>query len=187
MNLKKKGEKRKTEKMSDISFKMMTLIFKLVDLIFPHINRRLRKFNIKEGMTVVDYGCGPGRYSTRIARLVGPRGKVYAVDIHELAIEAVKRKIKRQGFNNIEPVLAKNYNSTLPENVADVVCAIDMFFVIKKPAEFLAELKRIMKKEGILIIDDGHQSRDKTKAKILDSRLWSIYEETRDHLKCRQR
>lgn len=187
MSRKRKMEKRKTEKMSDISFKMMTLIFKLVDLMFPYINRRLRKFGIKEGMTVVDYGCGPGRYSVRLAKLVGSRGKVYAVDIHELAIETVKTKIERQGFNNIEPVLAKNYNSTLPDNVADVVCAIDMFFIVKKPAEFLAELKRILKKAGTLIIDDGHQSRSETKTKILNSGLWSIYEETRDHLKCRQK
>lgn len=187
MSLKRKIEKRKREKMSDMSFKMMTLIFKLVDLMFPYINRRLKKFGIKEGMTVIDYGCGPGRYSTKLARLVGPKGKVYAVDIHEVAIEVVKRKIEKHGFNNIEPLLIKKYNSTLPDNVADVICAIDMFFVIKKPAEFLAELKRILKKEGTLIIDDGHQSRSQTKAKILSSGLWSIYEETRDHLKCRQK
>jgi len=61
VSLKKKIKKRKTEKMSDISFKMMTLIFKLVDLMFPYINRRLKKFGIKEGMTVIDYGCGPKR------------------------------------------------------------------------------------------------------------------------------
>ena len=70
MSLKRKTEKRKTEKMSDVSFKMMTLIFKLVDLMFPYINRRLKKFGIKEGMTVIDYGCGSGRYSTKLARLV---------------------------------------------------------------------------------------------------------------------
>jgi ubiquinone/menaquinone biosynthesis C-methylase UbiE len=100
---------------------------------------------------------------------------------------SLKRKIEKHAFNNIEPLLIKKYNSTLPDNVADVICAIDMFFVIKKPAEFLAELKRILKKEGTLVIDDGHQSRSETKTKILNSGLWSIYEETRDHLKCRQK
>ena len=59
---------------------------------------------------------------------MGPKGKVYAVDIHELAIEVVKRKIEKHGFNNIGPLLIKKYNSTLPDNVADVICAIDMFF-----------------------------------------------------------
>jgi len=51
---------RNTEKMSDAFFK---------------------------GMTVVDYGCGPGRYSIKFAEIVGNQGLVYAVDIHELAIE----------------------------------------------------------------------------------------------------
>ena len=138
-------------------------------------------------MTIVDYGCGPGRYSTRFSELVGETGKVYALDIHDLAIDAVKQKVKKNGIRNIEAILVKGYDSTLSDNVADVVCAIDMFFAIKKPSEFLAELKRIIKKDGILIIDDGHQPRSVTKNKIADSGLWEILEETKDHLKCKVR
>jgi len=84
-------------------------------------------------------------------------------------------------------VLIQGYNSTLPDDVADVICAIDMFFIIKKPTEFLAELKRILKSDGTLVIDDGHQPRSVTKAKIFDSGLWDIVEETRDHLECKLR
>jgi len=62
-----------------------------------------------------------------------------------------------------------------------------MFFGIKRPTEFLAELKRITKNDGRLVIDDGHQSRSKTKTKILASGLWDIIEETKDHLKCKPR
>ena len=185
MGLKKRVQKREIEKMSDRSFKLMVLTFKIVDFIFPYIDRRIRKFGITKGMTVVDYGCGPGRYAARFAKLVGESGKVYAVDIHELAIGSVKRKIERYRFQNIVPVLVSGYKSTILDHAADMVCAIDMFFVIKKPTEFLAELKRIIKKDGILIIDDGHQSRSETKKKILDSGLWDIYAETRDHLKCK--
>ena len=50
---------------------------------------------------------------------------------------------------------------------------------------FLGELKRIAKRDGVLIIDDGHQPREETKRKILESGHWAIWEETRDHLKCR--
>ena len=60
-----------------------------------------------------------------------------------------------------------------------------MFFVIKKPSEFLGELRRIAMSDGILVIDDGHQSREETKKKILESGHWTIWEETRDHLKCK--
>jgi ubiquinone/menaquinone biosynthesis C-methylase UbiE len=179
--------KRSTEKMSDRSFRMMTFLFKVVDFVYPYIDKRVGKFGINEGMTVVDYGCGPGRYAVKFAELVGENGRVYAVDIHELAIEAVSEKIRKDNLRNIEPVLAQGYDSTLPDAVADAVCAIDMFFIIKKPAEFLAELKRIMRGDGTLVIDDGHQPRSVTKTKILNSGLWNIVEETSDHLKCKLR
>ena len=183
MGVKRRVEKRKTEKMSDSAFRMMTLIFKVVDLIFPYIKKRVKKFGIEEDITVVDYGCGPGRYATRFAELVGEKGKVYALDIHELAIEAVRKKIEKDNLSNIKPILIEGYDSTLPDNVADVVCAIDMFWIIKNPTKFLTELKRIIKRDGTLIIDDGHAPREETKKKILDSGIWNIVEETKDHLK----
>ena len=187
MYLRQRGSKGRTEKMSDRSFRLMTFLFKVVDFVYPYIDRRVGKFGIKEGITVVDYGCGPGRYAVKFAELVGENGRVYAVDIHELAIEAVKKKIRGGNLRNIEPVLAQGYDSALPDAVADAVCAIDMFFIIKKPTEFLTELKRIMRRDGTLVIDDGHQPRSVTKTNILDSGLWDIIEETSDHLKCKPR
>lgn len=180
-------KKRKKERMPNIFFKMMNLIFHVIDFIYPYIDKRIEKFAIAPGMTVVDYGCGPGRYTTRFAKLVGPQGRVFAVDIHELAIKAVRKKIDRYGLKNVVPVLVKGYDSTLPDWTADVVCAIDMFHTIKNHTEFLAELKRITKKDGVLVIDDGHQKRSKTKQSIVQSGHWDIFEETKDHLKCKPR
>jgi len=99
------AEKRETERMSNRSFQMMTLFMRVIDFFIPYIKKRVRGFGIQEGMTVVDYGCGPGRYATRLAELVGEKGKVYAADIHELAIEAVKKKMEKHNLRNIEPVL----------------------------------------------------------------------------------
>ena len=185
MNIQERAQKRPTERMSNLGFRLMSLTFDLIDLVHPYIDRRVTTFGICEGMTVVDYGCGPGRYTTRFSRLVGDRGKVYAVDIHELAIEAVKDKIARLGLRNVQPMLAQGYDCGLPDHVAEVVCALDMFFGIKQPTEFLAELKRITRPDGVLVIDDGHQPRQVTKEKILASGLWTIAEETSDHLKCK--
>jgi ubiquinone/menaquinone biosynthesis C-methylase UbiE len=185
MGVKERAEKRGTERMSDGTFRGMAWLMNVIDFFYPYIKKRVEKFGIREGMTVVDYGCGPGRYTVKFASLVGGSGKIYAVDIHELAMEYVRRKMGKYKISNIEPVLAKGYNSTLPEGVADVVCAIDMFFSIKKPSEFLAELKRITKYNGTLVIDDGHQPRQETKDKIIASGCWDIVEETKDHLKCK--
>jgi len=181
----KKIMKRKSERMPDLHFKLMNIIFRIIDFVYPYIDKRVEKFGIKPGITVVDYGCGPGRYTIRFAKLVGQQGKVFAVDIHELAIEAVKKKIEKYRLQNVVPILAKGYDSTLSENIADVVCAIDMFHIIKNHKEFLAELKRITKTDGFLVIDDGHQSRVVTKSSILKSGYWDIVQEIRGHLKCK--
>ena len=182
---KKMKPKRKKEKMSDWSFKLMNLIFCVMDFVYPYIEKRIKKFGIQPGMTVVDYGCGPGRYTIRFTKLVGRQGKVFAIDIHELAIEAVKKKLEKYELKNVEPVLAKGYDSRLPDHIADVVCAIDMFHIIKNHTELLAELKRITKTDGVLVIDDGHQRRSITKSSILESSHWDIFKETHDHLKCK--
>jgi ubiquinone/menaquinone biosynthesis C-methylase UbiE len=185
MSIGRKVRERKTEKMPDSTFRMMNLIFKIIDFFYPYVRKRVPKFGIEKGMTVVDYGCGPGRYTVVFADMVGDEGRVYAVDIHELAAEAVKLKMQKLDLKNVEPILAEGYKCNIPDNTADMICAIDMFWIIKQPSEFLAELKRIVKKNGILVVDDGHQPRSETKSKILDSGLWDIVEETKDHLKCR--
>ncbi len=63
---------------------------------------------------------------------------------------------------------------------------LDMFFGIKEPTPFLAELKRPTTPGGLLIIDDSRQSRQTTR-KILALGLWGIVQETPDPLKCRAR
>jgi ubiquinone/menaquinone biosynthesis C-methylase UbiE len=184
MNFKMKSTRHTEDRMSDLSYKFMNALFVIADAIYPTVDRRIPRFGIHPGMTVVDYGCGPGRYTQRFARVVGETGKVYAVDIHELAIQSVKQKIIRYNLSNVEPVLADGYHSGLPAGTADVVCAIDMFFSVHDPDAFLKELSRITKPTGFLIIDDGHQSRRTTKEKIKASGYWRIQEETSNHLKC---
>jgi ubiquinone/menaquinone biosynthesis C-methylase UbiE len=181
----KDRDRRRSERMSDFSFRGMELLFRVIDFVYPYIDKRVQRFGIRPGMTVVDYGCGPGRYTTRFTHLVGEKGRVFAVDIHELAIEAVKKRIEKQGLKTVIPVLAKGYDSGIPDGVADIVCAIDVFFAINDPTAFLKELRRITDAEGFLIIDDGHQSRKETKRKIAASGYWEVIEERKDHLKCK--
>ena len=63
MSVRKRVEKRRTEKMSNTSFRVMSWTFKVVDFFYPYLKKRIKRFGIEEGMIVVDYGCGPGRYS----------------------------------------------------------------------------------------------------------------------------
>lgn len=172
------------ERMPDFAFRLMSIVMAVKDLLYPSIDKRIVAFGIRENMTVVDYGCGPGRYTIRFSKLVGGSGRVYAVDVQRLAIDTVKRKMAAQDLHNILPILAQGYGTGIPDHIADAVCAIDIFFGVREPSTFLREIHRITKPEGFLIIDDGHQSRQETLRKIKASGCWTVAEETRDHLKC---
>lgn len=178
-------------KVSKLSFRMTMVFFDILDSLYPYIKKRVKKFGIKQGMTVVDYGCGPGSYTKEMAELVGRGGTVYAVDMNRLAIEAVEKKVGKYKLRNVrlilEPMWMTGYDSTFSNRLADIVCALGKLSTISQTAAFFGELRRIIKDDGTLIIDDNQQPRDVTKRKILDSGLWDILEETSDHLKCKPR
>lgn len=165
-------------------FRAMSLVMRIGEWIYPFARKRTQTFPIKPGMTVVDYACGPGRYTMEFAKRVGHEGKVVAVDIQALGLQAIEKKAESQGIKNIKTQLAKGYDSALEPEMADIVFALDVFFMIENPTEFLRELRRICKNDGILILDDGHQSRAATKRKLAESNAWRIAEETRGFLKC---
>jgi len=119
---------RESDRMSDLSFRLMTWTFAAIDLVHSHLEARAGSFGIREGTTFVDYGCGPGRYTLPFARLAGASGRVYAVDVQELALETVRRKAQGAQFGHILPVLACSYDCPLPDDCADLICSPDMYF-----------------------------------------------------------
>ena len=156
MNIKNKclGEGR--ENIPNFAFHIMTFLYKLSSPFFS-VKKIAQTFDIKEGSTVIDYGCGPGRYTKIISEYLGQNGKLYSLDIQKLAMKYVNEKIKKYNLNNVETVLANGYSSNLEENCADFIYAMDMFHMIENPNDFLKELHRLLKNDGILAIADGHQ------------------------------
>ncbi|MBN2435816.1 MAG: class I SAM-dependent methyltransferase [Spirochaetes bacterium] len=171
------------DRIPNIAFRGMSFLFAIWE-IFASPEKLLKKFNIKEGDTVVDYGCGPGSYIKAASILAGNSGTVYAADVHELAIAAVNKKIERYGLTNVKTAQVTGYKSTVPDNCADIVYALDMFHMVKKPDLFLKEINRILKKNGRLYIEDGHQPRKRSKNKIESSKMFKIAEEHRGFLVC---
>jgi ubiquinone/menaquinone biosynthesis C-methylase UbiE len=177
---------KKIERIPNIAFRIMTFVMTLVDLIENYSSKNFKTLDLKYGQTVIDYGCGPARYIEKASKTVGELGKVIAVDIHPLAIKNVKARIKKHQLKNVEAVLASGYTTTIDSKIADIVYALDMFHMIQQPDELLKELTRLIKDNGIIIIEDGHQSRNETKQKIENAGILNIIEETKSHMKCKK-
>jgi len=169
------------KKMPKIGFKMMVGFYRIMDLFYnPH--KKLGKFEIYRGDVVVDYGCGPGRYIKKASELVGDEGRVYAADILEVALDYVEKKIEKYSLYNVTPILVQDGITVIKSNTADVIYALDMFHHVNNSEAFFSELHRILKGKGKLYLEDGHQSRVKTKSKIEQSELWEINNEQEEYL-----
>jgi ubiquinone/menaquinone biosynthesis C-methylase UbiE len=171
------------DRMPNWAFKMMAFMFDVADT-FKSPNRRLDAFGIQTGQTVVDWGCGTGRYLKQASELVGDGGTVYAVDIHQLAIEAAANVANRHSLKNVHPVLTDGKTVNIPSRMADLMYALDMFHMVKDTTAFLKELFRITKPDGVLILEAGHQPRSLAKEKVNNSGCWEIIAETKGYMKC---
>lgn len=172
------------DRMSDIGFRIMGLIFAIRDR-FASPDSLLDGFAIARGQTVIDYGCGPGSYLSRARSLVGPEGMVYAVDIHELAVKAVTKRIDKHQWHNVKAIRTDGKRCSLPDNTADVIYALDMFHMVSDPRGLLSELNRLCKETGRLFIDKGRQTRGEAKSKVMASGLWGMADETKRYMKLR--
>jgi ubiquinone/menaquinone biosynthesis C-methylase UbiE len=171
------------DRMPDLAFRIMALMFKLRD-IFIQKDKLLDEFGIRRGQSVVDYGCGPGSYIRKASELVGAEGRVYAIDIHDLAIEYVKKRISKENLHNVTALVASKERCPLNDGSVDLIYALDVFHMVSNPTIFLKELNRISKPEGILFIDNGHQKRNIARTKITSSGAWDITEEKQRYMKC---
>jgi predicted methyltransferase len=111
--------------------------------------------HIAEGTTVADIGAGGGWFTTRLARRVGRNGRVYAVDVQELMIQAIVRRMEREGLTNVQPVLGEDDDPNLPADAQpEAVLMVDAFHEVAHPAVLLRNIARTLKPRGRIGIID---------------------------------
>ncbi len=157
---------------SDFHFKGMTLLFKIRDLFYPRA-KVLSEVAIQPGSHVLDYGCGPGSYISPLANTVGETGKIYALDIHPLAVQKVQKIASTVKIPQIETILS-DCPTGLPDNSLDVVLLYDILHELSEPDKVLKELHRILKTEGVLSCSDHHLSESEIKAKLTNKGLFEL-------------
>jgi len=158
--------------MSNFDFRFMSLGYKFRDFFSPRKNI-LEEVGIKPGFHVLDFGCGPGGYIVPLAELVGGSGKVYALDIHPLAIQKVQNIASKKQLTNVETILS-DCQTALPDNTLDAVLLYDAFHHLSDPDMVLKELHRVLKPDGILSFGDHHMREKEIVAEAINDQLFRL-------------
>ncbi|HTX87090.1 MAG TPA: methyltransferase domain-containing protein [Candidatus Nanoarchaeia archaeon] len=120
------------------------------------VNFIMAKARIKERMRVADLGCGTsGHFVFPAAKIVGPHGLVYAVDILKPSLESIARRARQENIQNIITVWSdlEVYRATKIETESlDVALLINTLFHSQKRAEILRESIRMIKRGGYLLV-----------------------------------
>jgi ubiquinone/menaquinone biosynthesis C-methylase UbiE len=115
-------------------------------------DKAIDALQLTPGMTVADIGAGTGYMTLRMARRVGPTGKVYGVDIQQIMIDRLTANARRAGLTNVEPVLGTSADPRLPAGRIDLALMVDVYHELSQPQAMLDALHRALKPSGRLVL-----------------------------------
>lgn len=107
---------------------------------------------LKPGMVIGEVGAGTGRMTMWLADRVGNSGKVYANDIDKKALEILRKRCERDGFENVEIVVGEVKDPKLPVNTLDIAFMINVYHHLDDPVPIIRNLLPGLKAGGILVI-----------------------------------
>jgi len=112
----------------------------------------LDALGIKPGMVVADVGAGTGYMSLRLAKRVGPSGKVYANDLQPEMLNLLRENARKAGLANIETVQGEESDPKLPLGRMDLILLVDVYHEFSKPREMIDKLREALKPDGRLVL-----------------------------------
>jgi len=111
-------------------------------------NLAIEALGIKPGQTVADLGAGSGYYSFRIAPLVGPTGKVLAIDIEPAMLEAIAERARSERVSNVATVRSSAQDPNLAPGSVDLLFMVDVYHELEYPYEMMTRVRAALKPGG---------------------------------------
>jgi tRNA A58 N-methylase Trm61 len=111
----------------------------------------VNELQLKAGDVVADIGAGTGYFSRRLARAVGPTGKVLAEDIQPEMLNLLTNSLTASGITNVIPVLGTVANPKLPDQALDLVLLVDVYHEFEFPFEMVSNICRALKPRGRIV------------------------------------
>lgn len=122
------------------------------------------------GQTLIDVGCGPGHATLDLAEIVGPSGRVVAVDRSRRFLDAVAAAVERRGFSNVERREQDLDDPRFADLQADGAWARWVFAFVNRPRELLAHVAQALRPGGVLV---AHE--------YFDYSTWQLLPRSADH------
>lgn len=121
---------------------------------YDHRFEIIKALDLKPGMVVADIGAGTGLFTRLFAPLVGPEGKVYAVDIAPSFVQHIEQRAKTEGIKNIEGVVCTADSANLPPNSIDLAFICDAYHHFEFPHKTMQSIHRALKPGGSVVLID---------------------------------
>ncbi len=120
-------------------------------------DRVVELLGLEPGDVACDVGAGPGYLALRMARVVGPTGAVYAIDVDPRMIEAISRRLAAAGIENVHPILSDARRGALPPRRCRVILVVNAFHHFPDGAAYLRKLGGRLAPGGRIVIVDFHR------------------------------
>jgi ubiquinone/menaquinone biosynthesis C-methylase UbiE len=117
----------------------------------------VRALRLRRGQTVAEIGAGSGYLVRRIARAIGPRGRVYAVDVEPRMLPVLLERLRRARIGNVTPVLGYDDDPLRPDRSCDLVLVVNTYHHFPGGPRYLRRLARILRPGGRLVNVDFHR------------------------------
>ena len=115
-------------------------------------SKAIAELGLKPGDVVADIGAGSGYYTVRLARAVGPTGRVVATDLQPGMLEILKARVAREKLSNVELVQGRADDPVLPAKTFDLLLMVDVYHELAAPQVFVRKLKDALKRDGRLVL-----------------------------------
>lgn len=111
----------------------------------------LRAIGLRRGQTVAEIGAGPGFWTLRLARVVGPSGRVYAVDPEPAGLEVLRQRLEKARVKNVTPVLGGAGDPLLPAGRCDLALIVNTYHHFPDGPAFLRRVAAALRSGGRLV------------------------------------
>jgi ubiquinone/menaquinone biosynthesis C-methylase UbiE len=117
----------------------------------------IKALNLKEGQFIADIGAGSGYFTLRLARAVGEKGAVFAVDVDEGMLGYLRQRLSKENIKNVQVMQVPPHDPLLIDGSADLVFLCNVYHHLEEREVYLRKLRKALKPDGRLVIIDFYK------------------------------